>query len=70
MFTEQKHKLAERDDSDEESQIDSCDDNEEEEEDYGECLSVATLFYKHKGYKHIEAQNSPKVKHILSMRCV
>ena len=29
---------------------------------------VYTLFfYKHKGYKHIEAENCPKNKHILSM---
>ena len=27
-----------------------------------------TVFlYKHKGYKHIEAENRPKIKHILSM---
>ena len=25
------------------------------------------FFYKHKGYKHIEAENCPKNKHILSM---
>ena len=32
-----------------------------------ETKTTLFFFYKHKGYKHIEAENSPKIKHILSM---